>query len=108
TPDLLLTNKIRESHSTQNYIGTLAESPTLAAGAPFTAYTYSANPQSRYQATDVFANQTEATYKFNDNVGFRHTVLGGIEYDNEPSAIDSYTGLASVVTPGTIAFTGSG
>jgi catecholate siderophore receptor len=108
TPDLLLTNKIRESHSTQNYIGTLPESPTLAAGAPFTAYTLTANPQSRYQATDVFANQTEATYKFGDNAGFRHTLLGGIEYDNERSSIDSYTGLASEITTGTAAFTGGG
>ncbi|MET4385139.1 catecholate siderophore receptor [Bradyrhizobium sp. F1.4.3] len=108
TPDLLLTNKIRESHSTQNYIGTLPESPTLAAGAPFTAYTLTANPQSRYQATDVFANQTEATYKFNDYVGFRHTLLAGIEYDNERSSIDSYTGLGSEITTGTTVFTGSG
>jgi len=108
TPDLLLTNKIRESHSTQNYIGTLPESPTLAAGAPFTAYTVSANPQSRYQATDVFANQTEATYKFDDYAGFKHTLLAGIEYDNERSSIDSYTGLGSEITTGTTPFTGSG
>jgi catecholate siderophore receptor len=108
TPDLLLTNKIRESHSTQNYIGTLPESPTLAPGAPFTAYTVSANPQSRYQATDVFANQTEATYKFEDYAGFKHTLLAGIEYDNERSSIDSYTGLGSEITTGTTPFTGSG
>ncbi|KRQ00811.1 TonB-dependent receptor [Bradyrhizobium manausense] len=108
TPDLLLTNKIRESHSTQNYIGTLPESPTLAAGAPFTAYTVSANPQSRYQATDVFANQTEATYKFDDHAGFRHTLFAGIEYDNERSSIDTYTGLGSEITTGTTPFTGSG
>ncbi|MDA9443855.1 TonB-dependent receptor [Bradyrhizobium sp. CCBAU 51745] len=108
TPDLLLTNKIRESHSTQNYIGTLPESPTLAAGAPFTAYTVSANPQSRYQATDVFANQTEATYKFDDHAGFKHTLLAGIEYDNERSSIDTYTGLGSEITTGTTPFTGSG
>ena len=108
TPDLLLTNKIRESHSTQNYIGTLPESPTLAAGAPFTAYTLSANPQSRYQATDVFANQTEATYKFDDYAGFKHTLLAGIEYDKERSSIDSYTGLGSEITTGTTPFTGSG
>lgn len=108
TPDLLLTNKIRESHSTQNYIGTLPESPTLAAGAPFTAYTLSANPQSRYQATDVFANQTEATYKFVDYAGFRHTLLAGIEYDKERSSIDSYVGLGSEITTGTTPFTGSG
>ena len=42
-------------------------------GTPFTAYTLTANPQSRYQVTDVFANQTEATYKFNDCAGFKHT-----------------------------------
>ncbi|MCG2666401.1 TonB-dependent receptor [Bradyrhizobium sp. GCM10023182] len=108
TPDLLLTNKIRESRSTQNYIGTLPESPTLAAGAPFTAYTLSANPQSRYQATDVFANQTEATYKFDDYAGFKHTLLAGIEYDNERSSIDTYTGLGSEITTGTTPFTGSG
>jgi len=108
TPDLMLSNKIRESHSTQNYIGTLPESPTLAVGAPFTAYTLTANPQSRYQATDVFANQTEATYKFNDLAGFKHTLLAGIEYDRERSSIDSYTGLASEITTGTTPFTGGG
>ena len=108
TPDLMLSNKIRESHSTQNYIGTLPESPTLAAGAPFTAYTLTANPQSRYQATDVFANQTEATYKFNDVAGFKHTLLAGIEYDRERSSIDTYTGLSSEITTGTTPFTGSG
>src|SRR4051812_32273476 len=72
TPDLLITNKIRESHSTQNYIGTLPEAPVLAN--PLTASTLSANVQSRFQATDVFANQTEATYKFNDGIGFKHTM----------------------------------
>jgi catecholate siderophore receptor len=106
TPDLLLTNKIRESHSTQNYIGTLPEAPMLTN--PLTASTLSANVQSRYQATDVFANQTEATYKFNDNVGFKHTVLGGVEYSNERSSIDSYTGLRSEITTGTAPFTGTG
>ncbi|WP_083742037.1 TonB-dependent receptor [Bradyrhizobium mercantei] len=108
TPDLVISNKIRESRSTQNYIGTLPESPTLAAGAPFTAYTLSANPQSRYQVTDVFANQTEATYKSVDGLGFKHTTTAGIEYDNERSSIDSYTGLASEITTGTSSFTGSG
>lgn len=108
TPDLMFNNKIRESHSTQNYIGTLPESPTLAAGAPFQAYTLTANPQSRYQATDVFSNQSELTYKFNDPAGFKHTLLGGIGYDNERSSIDSYSGLRSEITTGTTPFTGSG
>lgn len=105
TPDLLLTNKIRESRSTQNYIGTLPEAPKLTD--PLSASTLSANPQSRFQVTDVFANQTEATYKFNDDAGFRHTLLGGVEYDRERSSIDSYTGLSSELTTGT-PFSGSG
>ncbi|WGD49171.1 TonB-dependent receptor [Bradyrhizobium sp. CB1650] len=105
TPDLLLTNKIRESRSTQNYIGTLPEAPKLVD--PLSASTLSANPQSRFQVTDVFANQTEATYKFIDDAGFRHTLLGGVEYDRERSSIDSYTGLSSELTTGT-PFSGSG
>jgi catecholate siderophore receptor len=108
TPDLTITNKIRESRSTQNYIGTLPESPALATGAPFSAYTLQANPQSRFQITDVFANQTEATYKFNDAIGFKHTVLAGVEYDNERSSIDTYSGLGSEITTGPTSFTGTG
>ena len=102
TPDLTLSNKIRESRSTQNYVGTLAESPS------FPGFTYTANPQSRLQITDVFANQTEATYKFDDYVGFKHTFLAGVEIDREHSSIDTYSGLGSEITTGTTAFTGSG
>src|SRR5579871_6556438 len=43
TPDLLITNKTRDSRSTQNYIGTLPESPVLVN--PLAASTLSANPQ---------------------------------------------------------------
>jgi len=108
TPDLVISNKIRESRSTQNYIGTLPESPTLAPGAPFTAYTLTANPQSRLQITDVFANQTEATYKSVDGLGFKHTTTAGVEYDNERSSIDSYSGLRSELTTGPTSFNGTG
>ncbi len=104
TPDLTLSNKTRESRSTQNYIGTLPESPVLAN--PLTASTLSANPQSRLQITDVFANQTEATYKFTDGAGFKHTLLGGVEIDRESSSIDKYIGLSSEALPG--GFSGAG
>jgi catecholate siderophore receptor len=105
TPDLLVTNKFRDSSSSQMYIGTLAESPVLTN--PLSASTYSANPQSRFQVTDVIANQTEATYKVNDGLGFNHTVLGGVEVDRETSSINSFTGLSSEVTTGPAAFTGN-
>ncbi len=105
TPDLTISNKIRDSRSTQNYIGTLPEAPVLAN--PLSASTLSANPQSRFQVTDIFANQTEATYKSVDSLGFKHTTLAGIEYDRERSSIDKYTGLSSELTTGS-PFSGSG
>jgi catecholate siderophore receptor len=107
TPDLLITNKIRDSRSTQMYVGTLPESPNLTNANPL-LWTLSANPQSRFQVTDVLANQTEATYKFNDGLGFKHTAVAGVELDRETSSIDTFTGLASEITTGSAAFTGSG
>jgi len=107
TPDLLVTNKLRDSRSTQMYVGTLPESPSLVNANPL-LWTLSANPQSRFQVTDVLANQTEATYKFNDGLGFKHTALAGVELDRETSSIDTFTGLASEITTGPTAFTGTG
>jgi catecholate siderophore receptor len=106
TPDLVVTNKFRDSSSSQMYVGTLPESPLLLT--PLSASTLSANPQSRFQVTDVVANQTEATYKSVDGLGFKHTTLAGVEIDREKSSINSFLGLSSEITTGTAAFTGSG
>lgn len=92
TPDLTLNNKTRIQRSVLDYIGTLPESPVLAN--PLSASTLSANPQSRYQTTNTFANQTEATYKF-DVAGWKHTALAGLEVSQELASIDKYTGLSS-------------
>ena len=104
TPDLVISDKMRASQSLNNYIGTLAETPI--ATNPLTLATVTANPQSRYQLTDVLANQSEATYKF-DTGSFRHTLLGGVELSQERSSIDKYTGLSSETVTGT-PFTGGG
>ena len=104
TPDLTLSDKVRVSRSTLNYIGTLPEAPVLAN--PLSASTLSANPQSRYQITDVVANQTEATYKFATD-GWKHTALAGVEISRETASIDKYTGLSSELTIGT-PFSGGG
>jgi catecholate siderophore receptor len=70
-------------------------------------WTITANPQSRYQQTDVVANQSEAKYTF-DTGNWHHTAVGGVEVSREISSIDTYTGLTSeLVTAGT-PFTGSG
>jgi catecholate siderophore receptor len=109
TPDLIVSEKLRASQSLNNYIGTLPESPvTLANPAPppvTVPGTLTANPQSRYQVTDVYASQTEATYKF-DTGPFKHTALAGVELSEETSSIDKYTGLVSEGAGG--AFSGSG
>jgi catecholate siderophore receptor len=106
TPDLTFSDKVRLSRSTQNYIGTLPESPVLTNPNPL-LWTLSANPQSRFQQTDVVANQSEFTYKVEDGLGFRHTALGGVEISREISSIDKYNGLSSEALPGGAAGTGS-
>ncbi len=93
TPDLTLTNKSRVQRSLLDYIGTLPEAPNT------TTNTLSANPQSRYQITDNFANQTEAIYKSNF-LGWKHTTLGGVEISQEKASIDKYAGLSSESLPG--------
>jgi catecholate siderophore receptor len=100
TPDLTLSNKTRVQRSVLDYIGTLAESPVLAN--PLSASTLSANPQSRYQTTNTFANQSEATYKFNV-AGWKHTALAGLEVSQELASIDKYTGLSSEALTGGLA-----
>ena len=103
TPDLVISDKVRASHSLLNYIGTIPESP-IYANVPGQG-TLTANPQSRYQPTDVVDNQTEATYKF-DTFGWHHTAVAGVEVSRETSSIDSYTGLTSEGASG--AFNGTG
>jgi catecholate siderophore receptor len=100
-PDLVVSDKIRASHSLLNYLGTIPESPNLAAG------TLTANPVSRYQPTDVVDNQSEATYKF-DTYGWNHTAVAGVEISRETSSIDSYSGYISEGNNGAGAFTNNG
>jgi catecholate siderophore receptor len=88
TPDLTFTDKVRGSHSLLNYIGTIPESANAAAN------TLTANTLSRYQPTDVVANQSEFTYKF-DTGNWHHTAVAGVEVSRETSSIDTYTGLTS-------------
>jgi catecholate siderophore receptor len=104
TPDLTLSDKIRYSQSLLNYIGTIPESPIETNPNP-SLWTITANPQSRYQPTQVVANQTEAKYTF-DTGDWHHTALGGVEISRELTSIDKYNGLTSEGATG--AFTSSG
>ncbi|MBN9004336.1 MAG: TonB-dependent receptor [Rhizobiales bacterium] len=104
TPDLVVTNKTRVQRSISDFLGSAPEGPVVTNANP-ALWTLSANPQSRYQPTDVFANQTEATYKFGTGA-WRHTALAGVEVSAERSSIDKYAGLSSEALPG--GFSGSG
>jgi catecholate siderophore receptor len=93
TPDLTLSDKVRASRSLLNYIGTIPESAVMTNPNP-ALWILTANTLSRYQATDVVANQSEATYKF-DTGAWHHTALAGVEVSREISSIDTYSGLTS-------------
>jgi catecholate siderophore receptor len=98
-----LSNKVREERSVLNYIGTLPEQN----GTPAPAQGFlNLNPQSRYQVTDVVADQTDVTYKF-DTGPIKNTAVAGTEVSRERVSIDSYTGLSSEAL-GSGAFSGSG
>jgi catecholate siderophore receptor len=89
TPDLTLTNRSRAAHSVLDYIGTLPSNPT--------ATTVQLASQSRYQTTDVLANQTDLTYIF-DTGPVKHTMVGGTEISRESVMRDTYAGLTSELT----------
>jgi len=100
-----LSNKFRAERSVLNYIGTIPEQGTgsngscNSMGGNFTNpnpanWLVCLNPLSRYQVTDVLADQSAATIKF-DTGPVRHTVVAGIEGSQEDVSIDTYNGLNS-------------
>ena len=99
-----VTNKFRVERSVLNYLGTLPEGPVITNPNPL-LWTVSANPQSRYQVTDVIANQTEGVFKF-DTGPWRNYAVAGVEISRETISRNSYTGLTSEALPG--GFNGNG
>jgi catecholate siderophore receptor len=99
--NLTISNKFREENSVLNYIGTLPEATN-----PYQQGVINLNPQSRYQVTQVTADQTDLTYKF-DTGPVRNTTVLGTEFSLTRTSIDSYTGLTSE-TQGTTPFNGNG
>lgn len=98
TPDVTLNSRFRAERSLLSYIGTIAETPRnttpgyVADPAGFGLVQL--NAQSRYQVTNVLANQTDATFKF-DTGSFKHTLVGGVEFSREELSLDKYAGLSS-------------
>lgn len=96
--NVTLNNRFRLQRSIANYIGTIAEAPnakTFPTDPNVNNPLYvQLNAQSRYQVTDVIANQSDATFKF-DTGGVRHTAILGTEFSRENVSIDKYAGLSS-------------
>ena len=86
TPDITLTNKTRLERSILNYVGTLPSNAT--------ATNVTLSSQSRYQVTDVAANVTDATFKF-DTGAVRNTLVAGVEVSQEKIMRDTYAGLTA-------------
>jgi catecholate siderophore receptor len=107
-------NKVRQSHSLLNYIGTIPENPSATgATAPFSSsatrfsgYTQ-LNAQSRYEPVSVLLDNPQAIFKF-DTGPIRHAAVAGGEFSREKIGIDSYTGFTSELTTGPVAFTSTG
>ena len=102
---VVVTSKFRDERSVLNYIGTIPEQGTGNNGScnshggnfsnpnPAT-WMVCLNPLSRYQVTDVLADQSFATIKF-DTGPVRNTLVAGAETSRETVSIDSYNGLNS-------------
>jgi catecholate siderophore receptor len=103
--NVVITNKFRDERSVLNYIGTIPEQGTGSNGScnsnggnfsnPNPAnWMVCLNPVSRYQVTNVLADQSFATTKF-DIGPVRNTLVTGAEISRETVSIDSYNGLNS-------------
>jgi catecholate siderophore receptor len=79
-------NKTRLERSVLDYIGTLPNNPT--------ATTVNLGSQSRYQVTDVAANLSDFTFKFNSGP-IKHAVVAGAEFSQEKVMRDTYAGLTA-------------
>jgi catecholate siderophore receptor len=100
-----LSNKVRDERSVLNYIGTIPEQGTGSNGScnsnggNFTnpnpaTWLVCLNPLSRYQVTNVLADQSAATIKFGTGPVVS-TVVTGAEFSHEVVSIDTYNGLNS-------------
>jgi catecholate siderophore receptor len=105
SPELTVSNKTRLQRSVLDFIGTLPEAPVITNPNPL-LWTVSANPQSRYQVTDVAANQSEAAFKF-DTGPWTHAAVAGVEISRERFSLDKYAGLSSEALPGGFSGTGA-
>ncbi|WP_457799037.1 TonB-dependent receptor domain-containing protein [Methylocystis sp. S23] len=86
--NLTLSSRLRQGRSMIDYVGTLTQNSNLA------ARTVTIGAQSRYQVTNVLANQTDANIKF-DTGPIKHEAVAGVEFSREGVTRTNYQGLNS-------------
>ncbi|QGM97324.1 TonB-dependent receptor [Methylocystis parvus] len=86
--NLTLSSRLRQGRSVIDYVGTLTQNSNLA------ARTVTIGAQSRYQVTNVLANQTDANIKF-DTGPIKHEAVTGVEFSREGVTRTNYQGLNS-------------
>ena len=92
TPYMTLKSKMRYSYTVTDYVAGKAGTPNLANVNP-NLWTVPSTPASRYQTTQMIANQTDAVFKF-DAIGAKHTLVTGVEASREMVSQDTYTNLS--------------
>lgn len=86
--NLTLSSRLRQGRSVIDYVGTLTQNSNIFRG------TVTIGAQSRYQVTNVLANQTDANIKF-DTGPIRHEAVTGVEFSREGVTRTNYQGLNS-------------
>lgn len=86
--NLTLSSRLRQGRSVIDYVGTLTQNSNIFRG------TVTIGAQSRYQVTNVLANQTDANIKF-DTGPIKHEAVAGVEFSREGVTRTNYQGLQS-------------
>lgn len=91
TPGIVLSNRLRYSYTVTDYVAGKPGTPDLS-NPNSELWTVASTPASRYQVSQMLANQTDVTYKFN-TYGLQHTLVTGMELSRESISQDGYSGL---------------
>lgn len=93
TPWFNVTNISRYGFSVLDYVAGAPGTPVRTAANPL-LWTVPSTAKSRYQEVETYANQTNATFKF-ETFGWKHTLVTGAEFSREDLSRDTYLALAT-------------
>jgi len=89
TDGVKVTSKTRVGRTTVDYLASSTEETSISNATLPSTWTATAHNANRLQQTDLLANQTDVTVKFNTGV-WQHTVVAGLELSREEVTQQSY------------------